>query len=270
MLSHDALRHHHEGLHNDATRLAGGLNDLAQRAAVYHHLYEHSGGNHAFPLLAAHGALWARGYFRLGMRLGWIWSLTDLGSPPRRRLRMEKLAAFADAFRDINRRVCIEIYTSYHFTARFGTHAQAGEFIDPTLNEALGRLHAARQRGQELPDAEKRLVFEAFFRHEQAHVVGPSIADAVAAFDWPAMRAIALRPFIRFAYFPWRRALFFRDFARIEERIGNGLQAFDTAAEVGWPRVEACLRRYEILSPAFFQNSIEHFARLRDRILAAA
>ena len=144
MLSLDALRFHHENLHHEATRLAGGLNDLAQRAAVYHHLYEHSGGNHAFPLIAAHGALWARGYFRFGMRLGWIWSLTDLASLERRRLRLEKLAAFADAFRDVNRRVCIETYTSYHFTAQFGTHPQVGEFIDPTLNDALGRLHFAR------------------------------------------------------------------------------------------------------------------------------
>jgi hypothetical protein len=270
MQSHDALRHHYEDLHLEATRLAGGLNDLAQRAAVYHHIYEHSGGNHAFPLLAAHGALWARGYFRLGMRLGWIWSLTDLGSPQRRRLRLEKLAAFADAFRDINRRVCIETYTSYHFTAKFGTHAQAGELIDPTLNEALGRLHYARQRGQELPDSEKRLLFEAFFRHEQAHVVGPSIADAVSTFDWPGMRAIALRPIIRFSYFPWRRALFFRDFSQVDERICNGRKAFVAAVEVGWTRVEACLRRYEILSPAFFQNSVEHFTQLRQRVLAAA
>lgn len=270
MLSLDALRHHYEKLHHEATRLAGGLNELAQRAAVYHHIYEHSGGNHAFPLIAAHGALWARGYFRFGIRLGWIWSLTDLCSPQRRRLRLDKLAAFADAFRDINRRVCIETYTSYHFTAQFGGHPQACELIDPILNEALGRLHSARLCGKELPDAEKRLVFEAFFRHEQINVVGPSIAEAVAGFDWPAMRAVALRPVIRFAYFPWRRVLFFSDFSQVEERIGNGLQAFATATEVGWPYVESCLRRYEILSPTFFQNSVEHFARLRDRVLTMA
>src|ERR1700720_4382664 len=118
------LEHAYKAIESEATRLAGGLTDLAQRATVYHHIYEHSGGNHAFPLIAAHGALWARGYFRFGMRLGWLWSLVDLASPLRRRQRLAKLAAFADAFRDINRRVCIETYTSYHFTARFGTHPQ--------------------------------------------------------------------------------------------------------------------------------------------------
>ena len=270
MLSLDALRLHHENLRSDATRLAGGLTDLAQRAAVYHHLYEHSGGNHAFPLIAAHGALWARGYFRFGLRMGWLWSLADLGSPERRQLRLATLADFADAFRDINRQVCVETYASYHFTAKFGSHPQASELIDPNLVEALGRLHFARQRGQELPDAEKRVVFEPFFRHEQAHLVGPRIAAAVAAFDWPSMRAIALRPVIRFAYFPWGRMLWFHDFSRVEERIARGLQAFATAAEVGWPQVEACLRRYDILSPAFFQNSAAHFARLRERVLAPA
>src|SRR5258708_624498 len=166
----DDLRHHYDHLLREATRLAGGLNDLAQRAAVYHHLYQHSGGNHAFPLIAAHGALWARGYFRFGMRLGWLWSLTDLASPQRRQHRLTLLAAFADAFRDINRRVCIETYASYHFTRMFGQHPRAGELIDPALIEALMRLHAARKRGQELPDDEKRLVFEAFFHHEQTNV----------------------------------------------------------------------------------------------------
>jgi hypothetical protein len=51
----------YEHLRGEATLLAGGINDLTQRASVYHHLFEHSQGNHLFPLLAAHGALWAAG-----------------------------------------------------------------------------------------------------------------------------------------------------------------------------------------------------------------
>src|SRR5882724_7526352 len=94
MLSLEALRHHHEDLHHEATRLAGGLNDLAQRAAVYHHLYEHSGGNHAFPLIAAHGTLGARGYVRLGIKLGWFCPPAGLPAPNRRRLGRKKRAPF--------------------------------------------------------------------------------------------------------------------------------------------------------------------------------
>ena len=43
----------------EAEILAGDTMDFSRRAAVYHHLYQSSGGNHMFPLIAAHGALWA-------------------------------------------------------------------------------------------------------------------------------------------------------------------------------------------------------------------
>jgi len=62
--------------------------------------------------------------------------------------------------------------------------------------------------------------------------------------------------------------LWFRDFSNIEERIVNGRQAFALGAQIGWPAVEASLRRYEILSPAFFHDSIGHFDRLREAVLA--
>ncbi|GAA0599662.1 hypothetical protein GCM10009416_42150 [Craurococcus roseus] len=61
----------YDEVRREATLMAGGIHDLAQRAGVYHHLFVHSGRNHVFPLLAAHGALWARGHFQKGMRLGW-------------------------------------------------------------------------------------------------------------------------------------------------------------------------------------------------------
>ncbi len=71
----------YERWHDEAERLAGGLHDLAQRSTVYHHLFAASGRNHVFPLIAAHGALWARGYFRFGMRLGAWLSLPALVEP---------------------------------------------------------------------------------------------------------------------------------------------------------------------------------------------
>ncbi len=74
MHSNETLRQYYESMRHQAERLAGGLGDLAQRATVYHHLFEHSGRNHIFPLLAAHGAMWAKGYFRFGKRLGQICS----------------------------------------------------------------------------------------------------------------------------------------------------------------------------------------------------
>ena len=252
-----------DNLHQEGTRLAGGLTDLAQRGAVYHHLYEHSGKNHIFPLIAAHGALWARGYFSFGMKLGGCCAWQYAWSSVRRKERMEALEDFANAFRDINRWVCIETYASYHFTAE---HPAAGEFVPLTLLQALNQCHQTKREGVELATEQKREVFQAFFLHEQETVVGPRIAAACQAFDWPLMRFLALQPVIRFAYFPGWKTLWFRDFSQSEERVANGLRAFDWAAEVGWDGVADALRWYSILPERFFRNSVEHFDALREQL----
>ena len=266
----DLLREHYDALRIEARRLAGGLLDLAQRAAVYHHLYEHSRRNHIFPLIAAHGALWARGYFRFGMKLGRLCSWQYALSPETRSARLEGLAAFADAFRDINRQVCVETYVSYHFVERFGDHPDAAKFVPQSLLAVLNRCHAARRGGQEFSTREKREMFQAFFLNEQETVVGPQIRAAVDAFGWPLMKRLALQPRIRFAYFPLRRRLVFRNFAERDERIENGLRAFDMAAEVGWDRAESTLRDYAVLPEAFFVNSAARYEGVREAALAAA
>lgn len=255
----------YDAIHEEATTLAGGLTDLAQRAAVYHHVYRHSGGNHAFPLIAAHGALWARGYFAMGLKMGELLSLQFALNPARRREQLAALNEFAKAFRNVNRCVCIDIYTNYHFTARFGHHPDAAKFVAPELLAALNKAHAARDEGRELSDTEKRDVFEAHFLHEQANVVGPRIEAAVAEFDWPLVREIALRPLVNFAYFP--RRIWFRNFASTAERIDRGLSAFDTAVNVGWARVESALGDYDMLPGAFFADAIAYFAAMRNAVL---
>ena len=62
----DELRLEYDRLIAEGVRLAGRLADVPQRAAAYHHVFFDSGRNHVFPLIAAHGALWARGYFAFG------------------------------------------------------------------------------------------------------------------------------------------------------------------------------------------------------------
>lgn len=263
MATLDDLRSFHELTRRQGERLAGGLSDLAQRAAVYHHLFDASGGNHAFPLIAAHGALWAKGYFRYGMRLGAVLSFLSGFSTAVRHPLLDRLNQMADAFREINRRVCVDTYTSFHFTARYGEQSAAAEFVPAGMLEALRRIHTAIRRGHRLPDAEKREVFEAFFLNEQQTIVGPSITAAVAALEWPLMRRLALRPTIRFAYFPAGRRLRFADFSCCEERVENGLRAFAWAAEVGWSDVVATLRNYAVMPEAFFRDPAEHFNELR-------
>ncbi|MCA9077340.1 MAG: hypothetical protein KDA93_20100 [Planctomycetaceae bacterium] len=264
------LDREYQRLHDEGTRLAGDLIELSQRATVYHHLYEASGGNHIFPLIAAHGALWAKGYFRWGMQLSRLLSLQYAGRRDVREQQLKALDEFADTFRDINRRVCVDTYANYHFTARYGDHPEVQSFVDADLLKALSLVHAARREDRTLSDVEKREVFVAHFLNEQQHIVGPTLERATAAFDWPLVKLIALRPRVRFAYFPDRKRLWFHNFTNRDERIRRGLQAFDTAASVGWSEVEAALARYDILPKAFFVDSARYFSGLRDTTLATA
>ncbi|MEX1224539.1 MAG: hypothetical protein WEA31_08330 [Pirellulales bacterium] len=267
MLVRDELADQFHQLQAEGARLAGRLDDLAQRAAVYHHLYEHSGGNFVFPLIASHGALWARGYFQFGFRLAerLVWQYGF--DAAKRELRLRQLAEFADAFRDVNRRVCADTYAKYHFTRRYGDHPAAAQFIDGNLLAAIRKVHAARESAVELADAEKREVFEAFFYNEQQAVVGPSVNHAAESFEWRLMRFIALKPLVRFAYFPPGKVLWFRHFQNERERIRHGLQAFDWGAQVGFAEVTARLQDYEIMPAAFFQNSAAHFDQICNWVL---
>lgn len=264
--STETMARDHARVRSEAEAVAGGLADLAQRAMVYHHLFRHSGRNHAFPLLAAHGALWGRGYFRTGRRVGGVVSMLDMHRPTLRAERLAALAVFADAFREINRRVCVEVYASYHFAAAHGEDAGAEAFVEPVILDALNRCHHARRRGAPLTAGERRELFETFFRWEQRAVVGPAVDAAVAAFDWPRVRALALRPTIRFAYIPARDALRFANFADVDERIVKGLEAHRIAEAVGLDAVETALSRYGVLPIRFLDVADEAFAALSERL----
>lgn len=251
-------------LQREATLLAGNLRDVAQRATVYRQLFRESGRNHVFPLIAAHGALWASGHFARGNRVGWWLSWQYALSNGGRARRLAALAAFADAFRDINRRVCIDTYTTFHFTREHGDQPEAADFVPAGQLYGLRRMHEANRAGVEMSDDEKRELFVAHFLDEQAHVVGPAIEQAVAAFDWPILRWLALRPTVRFAYFGGG-GLPFHDFSRNEERIANGLRAFDWARRVGWDAVETALQRYSMLPAEAFADPEGFYAALCGR-----
>ena len=254
MMSTDELQAEYERLREDGTRLAGGLTDLAQRATVYHSVYRESGGSHVFPLIAAHGALWAGGWFRFGFRLAGGLAWQHAGSAAKRRHKMEALGEFADAFREINRRVCVDTYANFHFASQFGTEPEASTILPAPLLQAVNRVHTARICDCPLTDAQKRDIFQAHFLYEQEHIVGPIIERAAEQFDWPLLKVIAMRPVVSFAYLP--RPMWFRNFASRDERIANGLKAFDAAAQAGWPRVETSLRKYGMLPERFFQTRL--------------
>jgi len=129
----DELRKAFEDIQADGLRLARGLNDLSQRATVYHHVFKESGGNHIFPLIAAHGALWARSWFSFGMKLGKVLSWQYAFNSETRRDKLAKLEEFANVFRDVNRRVCVDVYANFHFTKRYGKHPDASKVVPTNL-----------------------------------------------------------------------------------------------------------------------------------------
>lgn len=264
MVTPTQLAFAYQQIRTEAERLAGGNGDLAQRATVYHHLYHHSRGNHVFPLIAAHGALWAKGYFSFGRRLArLIACLTDV-SPASRRIKLQLLDDFAEAFRNVNRLVCVETYTTYHFTASYGNCPLASEWIPLPLLTQLVRVHQARLHQSSLTPHAKREVFEAFFLHEQKTVVGPKINAAGATFDWPLMRSIALMPYVRFAYMP-NLGLQFWNFCDEGERVKNGMKACDMALHVGLNEVERSLENYRLLGRRFVETCEQKFAYIRQR-----
>jgi hypothetical protein len=245
-----------------ATALAGTTGDLIQRASVYHHLYADSGRNHSFPLLAAHGALWASGYFRAGMRFGAIVANGRRLIGDNADQLKSMLTSFAEQFRDINRRVCIETFFIYQLTADPKLIESAERLVSGPLLLEMDRCHHAKRTGRPLPDTERRELFKAFFLWEQANIVGPSIEQAFATFDWPLIRSLALRPKIRFSYFNGT-PLTFRNFNDTNERIEKGIAAFDRASDKGWLEVERALDDYLVMPHEFMSDPGSFFSSIQ-------
>ena len=228
----------------EARELAGGLDDLTKRADIHRAIFKDSRGNHAFPLIAAHGALWGRGYFEFGLKLARVLSLQFVFHPELRRTRLAQVHEFADAIRNVNRRICIDTYTNYIFTKRYGHLAEAAQFVPAELLAALNSIHAAAAKNVELSEEQKREIFRVHFLYEQEDVVGARILDALEKHNWPLLKALSMKPLVKFSFMRIRDTFWFRDFANRDERIRRGLETFDLAAATGWSTVEAQLSDY--------------------------
>ena len=60
----------HAAARSEAESLAGTLADMPRRAIAHHALYRRSGHGLAFPLMAAHGALWGKRHIDRGLAVG--------------------------------------------------------------------------------------------------------------------------------------------------------------------------------------------------------
>ncbi len=266
----DALQAEYANLQREAALLAGGLSDIPRRAMVLHHLYLDSGRNHIFSLIATHGALWAYRYFEVGGRLGRLIANRYFYNRSEKTFRLGILNDFAEGFRKVKRQVCIDTYTNYHFTKRFGHEPGADQIIPASLLDALNRVHTSSRSGQSLTLAEKRQVFEQSFRCEQEVTVAPGVKAAVDGFECPIMKWLCLRPVVRFAYFPTWKYFWFRDFSSQMERIEKGLLAYDLGESAGWSNAETSLSSYGLLERPFFDAPLDTFNQLRGQVLTAS
>ena len=230
----------YEALRAEGYALAGERDDLVRRADVYRTMFHSSGGRNVFPLIAAHGALWAVGYFKLGKLGGMLMSLPYLLTPALRRSKLAELKVFADKFKDINRRVCAESYALHHYTRLHGGTSFIRSVIGDAFAELLCESHAAGPFSQ----ARREALFLAFFNWEQDTVVGPAVVEAFDNFHWGVIKRLATRTKLNFTYFGRGFRVRFNTFSSKEERISRGLQVYRRAEEVGLERVESALGLY--------------------------
>lgn len=230
-----------------ATELAGGLLDIPRRVRLLYQMYDDSLGNHLFPLIAAHGALWAAGYFEIGGAIGRLIARRYFYNSRERAYRLGLLDEFAIGFRKVNRQVCIDTLTNYWFLRDHGDSPEAVRVLPESLVRALRQVHASRVEGRRLGADDRRAIFEQSFRCEQEVTVAPGVAEAIGGFDCRVMQFICLHPLVRFRYFPRWRYLAFRNFGATEERIQRGLQAFELAIRAGDKQVVDSLTQYKIM-----------------------
>lgn len=242
-------------LQKEGYLLAGDLGDVNRRAWVYREMYLDSGKRSVFPLIAAHGALWAAGYFRQGRLGGLLLSLRYLLTPDLRRAKLVALERFADCFRDINRRVCAESYAVYHYTKRYGGDDFIRGVIGDGFADCLCACHASNHENTPFGRPMREKLFLHFFHWEQEHIVGPAVTDAFDAFDWDIVKQLARRTKLAFSYFGKGFGVKFVNFASVEERIMRGLQVYRRAEDVGLDEVEKALGHYKRVPPARLPNA---------------
>lgn len=220
-----------------AEELSGGTEDARKRAITYFSIYEDSGGNFMFPLIASHGSMWGVTHTqRIDRVLGKLRLLSRHG-------RVQGWMDALDAIRDINRRVFVEVYSTFYFTRHYGQHPRAGEIIKPEVLALYNAIHEAVSRGETLALAERRSLYFEVFVHEQHDIVDPGIQAAVAGCPrWMVSVFKRVRP--RFKYFPRGESLRFTDFTDVAQRNREGLRAMDFAEQVGASRVLAALSEY--------------------------
>ena len=246
----------------DALRLAGGPGDMPPRVALLHAIFVDSHGNHVFPEVALHGALWAYGFYERRGTVSRMIAYRYFYDADERARRAYMLFEFSQGFKEANRSVFVDTYTNYLFSKRYGSEPGADEILPAQLLEALNRVHHSSRTGRRLSRAERGRVYESALMFEQERTVAPKIREEVAKFDCPVLTAIVLRPLVRFTYFPRATYLLFGNFGDTNERIEKAIRSYELAERAGWERVADTIRLHGVLPPRFFAGPSAYVGEL--------
>ena len=266
MTDHD-LAGARERIRAEAVRLAGGPGDMPPRVALLHSIFMDSGGNHAFPEVALHGALWAYGFYERRGTVSRMISSRYFYDREERARRAYMLFEFSQGFKEANRSVFMDTYANYFFTKEHGEVPGAEEILPAPLLEALNRVHHASRAGRRLSPAERAQIFETSLLYEQETTVGPKVKEEISKFDCPVLTTIVLKPVVHFAYFPRLTLLFFNDFSDTDERIEKALRSHELAERAGWDQVGRAIRFQGVLPQRFFDDPLGYADALRARAL---
>lgn len=265
-------------LQQEAERLAGGPRDVAQRVVFLHEIFLDSGNNHVFPEVALHGALWANQFFS---RKNTLERLLIFKHKPPVLIQAPivlRIQEFELELLKTNRKVFIDTYTNYYFSKKFGMQPRASEFVPAPLLELLNQTHLLRDQ-QDIDEDSLRSfrarLFESSLRNEQEKSVAPMIQSAAQHFCVPTdrlcpwIRALILKPVVRFKYFPTDQPpFFFFNFADSDERIHYALKSYELAEDAGWPTVEGTIPSYGIsYPPRFISDPLGYAKDLRALLL---
>ncbi len=243
----EALADAYARVRRKAATLAAEPGDLVRRAVQLNSIYADSRGNHAFPQIALHAAVWAHRFFGATGPIARAISYRYSRDPAELERRNAMIQRFSDGFADANRTAFIDTYTDYYFTKDYGDSPGAAEFVAPRLLECLNRVHHAVRFGRPVNVEDKYAIFIASLEWEQEVTVEPRVKEEVGKLDCPIVTGHILKPFVRFAYFPHWYYLYFKNFSATEERIEKGIESYRLATSAGWPAVVDTMRNYDVL-----------------------
>jgi hypothetical protein len=262
-----ALQGRYMQLRDQARQLAGGPGDIAQRAVFLNEMFRDSRGNHAFPQIALHGAMWARRFFNTADRVTHFVRRLRLPRTATIRQLDEAGASFELALQRANREVFVDTYTNYWFSKERGHELGAELLVHPALLARLNEMHDVTRRGGTLGPDQRRELFVKSLEHEQEQTVSAAVTAAVDRIP-SEFRGLLLHPTVRFSYFPFWRYFFFKDFSSTAERIHNATRSYDVAEKAGWKKVSDRMRAYDELPRDYFRDRQGFTDRLRVTLTA--